>query len=128
MTPDELAKLTPEERRIRIAEKCGWKRKTRKRYAGEDNVSGWEKDGKFNCYPCQFPDYLSDLNAASTLCDFLAAQGWRCHIDNGLDKTWECTFTHSTELDGMAGCPLFHYAPADTLASAICDAFLLTVG
>lgn len=82
------------------------------------------------------PDYLNDLNAAVELCDFLTKRGWTCRCDNGLDRTWECTFTHpirnSTHEynvgieDGKQ--VEQHYGAADTLAEAICQAFLRATG
>ncbi len=84
------------------------------------------------CVGADVPRYMDDLDAALTLVDFLAAQGWRCNLANGLDKTWECEFmrppTAATPKDRIGihcGETLeIHYAPADTLARAICEAFL----
>lgn len=81
------------------------------------------------------PDYANDVRVALSLCDFLAEQGWRCNLGNGLDKTWECEFmrrpTATSREDDIGihqGERLeIHYAPADTLAQAIADCFLLTI-
>lgn len=83
MTTEELAKLTDEQKRIRIAELCGWKKETRNMYGGVKNVQGWgmnthlglgSADRKFTMHPDTFPDYLHDLNAMheaeETLTDF----------------------------------------------------------
>ena len=125
MITEEISKLTPEEKCREIALACGWKRTKRESGIMEYPTSNeqWRKYG----YP---PSYDTDLNAALELCDMLDEQGWRCHIDNGLDKTWECTFTHSvwTMDEGTGDRPVSHYAPADTLAAAISHAFLLVQG
>lgn len=68
--------------------------------------------------PGHHVDPLNDLNACAELIDLLADKGWTCRLDNGLDKTWECTFAKNS-------LPLQqHYAPADKLAVAICRAFV----
>jgi hypothetical protein len=59
MTPEELTKLTPEEKCIRIAELCGWK--LMPVYENQHRY-GWP-DGKHIEPPRRIPDYLNDLNA-----------------------------------------------------------------
>lgn len=77
------------------------------------------KSGDFNFY-CP-PDWPSDLNACEHLINFLADRGWTCRIENGLDKTWECTFE-----TGTSGHKDFkqHYVPDDNLSITICRAFV----
>lgn len=107
--------MKTEAQQIAIAEACGWKYESETDFwrRGDRLIHGEKGKGT------HLPDYPNDLNAAVTLCDFLADQGWNCDINNGLDKTWECTFAKDDEV---------HYAPADTLAAAISQAFLRTLG
>lgn len=102
MTATQLQKLTPEAKRVALAEACGYQRwrypdgeiaiyeggKTwpRERHQAELAASGMP------CDLTTLPDYLGDLNAALTLVDHLAKLGWRCSLANGLDCTWECEF------------------------------------
>jgi hypothetical protein len=136
--------MTPEAQRIAIAEACGWKeceRCTRQLKPKSDGVEirgldptgdhtgGWKEYALL-------PDYLNDLNAAIFLCDFLAERSWNCTLGNGLDKTWECEFyksatdkTHPDNLGQRDGKQIeLHYGSADTLAEAISEAFLRTIG
>lgn len=73
MTPEDLAKLTPEEKRIRIAELCGpWRFKESKDYVviyeGDNtrlryfrNAAAHDTRERLNI--AGVPDYLNDLNA-----------------------------------------------------------------
>ncbi len=68
MTTEELVKLTPEEKRIRIAELCGWKWSPTSDYDafyGPDSVyrGGATHDLKRAIQNAGLPDYLNDLNA-----------------------------------------------------------------
>lgn len=67
MTILEIRALSGEALRIAVAEAEGWKRKTRKMYAGEKNAKGWElRNGdnwKFTTYPALLPDYESNRDA-----------------------------------------------------------------
>lgn len=90
-----------------------------------------------NAQRVSLPDYLTDLNAAISLCDLLADKGWNCRLGNRLDKTWECEFYRpATEqsLSGNVGSIAgidpaeIHYAGAATMAQAIYEAFLHTIG
>lgn len=54
MTPDQLSQLSPEEKRVRIAEFCGIKAK------GYFSKIVWVYGGEMHKHP---PDYLNDLNA-----------------------------------------------------------------
>lgn len=132
---EQIQKLTPEEKRIRIAEACGWVKLAPFLNACGGLTQEWRHPdpvGHRNCTAGEF-DYLDDLNAALTLIDFLAERGWRCNLANGLDKTWECEFmrpptdaTDDDDIGSRQGERLeIRYAPAATLAEAICDGFLL---
>jgi len=55
MTKDQLDKLSPEEKRVKIAEACGWKRITTDGFFIGESPSGEGFQG--------LPDYLNDLNA-----------------------------------------------------------------
>lgn len=106
--------MKPEAQRIAIAEFCGWKRETRKRYAGMDNVKGWGLNThlplgsfgrEFIDSVSQFPDYLSDLNAISEVeqkLDFDQAVKFRFWLSrnssgpNAKYKTVEAAMCHAT--------------------------------
>lgn len=108
--------MKPEAQRIAIAEACGWK--------------GTNKN---NFTP---PDYLNDLTSAISLANHLSDLGWRCECNNGLDKTWEASFwkpansmtppANKGYRDGVI--TEEHYAPADSLSEAICEAGLRAAG
>lgn len=63
MTHEQLAKLTPKEKRVKIAEACGYKKEPRKPY--------WHRDAVWWTIPGQeahrttrsVPDYLNSLDA-----------------------------------------------------------------
>lgn len=132
MTPDDLSKLSDDEKRVRIACTDGY---SLSHFTGHKHCRMWtapDQDPRLQAGTIDtLPDYLNDLNAALTLCDNRADAGWRCELDNGLDKTWECTFTRPANADTLPDNLTFgqeqHYAPGATLARAICDAFLLTL-
>lgn len=134
MTTEEIQKLSPEEKQIAIAEAIGWRR-----ISLVKSRSFWSMGGRLDTdriyEPHEFEAYLDDLNAALTLINFLAERGCRCRLGNGLDKTWECEFmrkptpTTRPEFIGEYDREMMEiiYAPADTLAQAICDGFLLAL-
>lgn len=82
----------------------------------------WHHDDPAQYVKGDLPDWMGDLNAAIQLCDKLAEEGWRCEINNGLDKTWECIFSKTPTR--RPDRTIEHYHPAGTLAEAICGAFL----
>lgn len=135
MTTSQLQKLTPEEKRVKIAEHLGWKLVDLPAHPNGPKLLWMTPEGRqLNMgTPDTVPDYRGDSNAALTLVDHLAKQGWRCNLGNGLDKTWECEFmrsptaaTHPDFIGIHQGETLeIRYVPADTLAEAICDGFLL---
>lgn len=99
--------MTQNEQRIAIAEACGiatWQ--------GDCPDKSLTKEGK------RLPDYPRDLNEAIKLCDRLTGIGWSCEIHQGRDAPWLCIFSR----DEM------HRHAADSLAEAICGAFLRVSG
>lgn len=62
------------------------------------------------------PDYPADTNDAIELCDGPHRGGYNCDIHRAEDGLWRVTFSHPRNRNG--------YAEADTLAAAICEAYL----
>lgn len=130
MTTEQLSQLTPEQKRVKCAELMGYKKHDCNGptcwciHNGED---GMIRTGDFNQLVPNFP---VDANAALTLCDRMAEEGWNAELNNGLDKTWECAFSHSELTKARAGGrePVMHYGCANTLPEAIVSAFLLVKG
>lgn len=126
--------MNANKQRIAIAETVGWKWSPHPKVSHPDKLKWWIHpdlvkmmvgSGVCGAPDGLLPDYLNDLNAAITLCDFLAERGWNCHLDNGLDKTWECIFTRGRTGNENSD---EHYGPGNTMTAAICQAFLRTVG
>lgn len=67
----------------------------------------------------RLPNYLTDADAALTLCDHLAKEGFTPHLTMLPDKSWECIFDKLDEAK-------VHAAP--TMPEAICGAFLRVKG
>lgn len=86
-------------------------------------------------YAHQLPNYPVCNNAALTLCDHLAGEGWRWQL-NGNEEAVQCAFRRTTEVrntpitredyDGNLWIEHSHTAP--TMAEAICGAFLKCKG
>lgn len=115
--------MTPEAQRIAIAEACGFSMVPDKFYF--DRIA-FVKDRE-RWASIDLPDYLNDLNAMHDACAVLAAKGWRCVANMGTDGTWECFFTKRDScscLPGMGD----HYGSGSTLAMAMSEAFLRTIG
>lgn len=120
MNQDELSKLTPEEKRVRCATLMGWKTTNRpsgimvmpELYPGRVDYS----------FP---PEYEQNADAALTLCDRMAEEGWLSEIINRRAGGWECRFWAArAEIGNMPECK----AEAATLHEAIVNAFLLAKG
>lgn len=125
--------LTPEQLRVQCAERIGWTRPHMPQLpkcwqAPVGDTLAWSaQDGN------PLPNYPVDARAALALVDRLAEDGWRCELNCGTGKGWECEFIRKarngskpddcTMVDGFL--MELHYAPADTLPLAICKAFLL---
>lgn len=67
------------------------------------------------------PDYAGNAQDALILVDALREQGWCVTLNNGLDGTWECMADNPLK-------PATVFAPADTMAFAVCRAFLKVHG
>lgn len=117
--------MSPEAQRIAIAEACGWRRDKL-----NDSDKWWHPDGTFIgrfdlwALPSFLPDWPKDLNAAITLCDHLAEEGWRASAQRLTSGQWQFTFV---KLKTSRSCDT-HTHEADTLGEAICGAFLRTRG
>jgi hypothetical protein len=62
MTREQWAELSDEEKRIKVAELCGWRRGALR----DDGSSWWAKPGcrgQYTWTAASIPDYLNDLNA-----------------------------------------------------------------
>lgn len=145
MTTEQLAALSPEQKRVKIAEACGWKREVRKRYAGSSNVEGWGLNThlpegsfgrEFTAVASAFPDFLNSLDsmheAEKTLFKDRHVCGAPC-----LDLDWivylKCIMQGiEPNLGGYVhgGYPSWDIAAtlAHATAAQRADAFLLAVG
>lgn len=105
MTSEEYDKLTDEEKQIKVAELCGWKR----RPVDGNGIAWWEhpEHGRYKpdgvirgCpyYITDVPDYLSDLNACHGFekrlnldqrVKYLKHLGWKV-------GSWQWVATHAT--------------------------------
>jgi hypothetical protein len=136
MTTPKLTDMTPEQMRVACAEELGWSRIDRKpecvsKVAGFKSWlnATWDIGGTppadkgkpedDQSYE-QIPNFLTDLNAAITLCDEMARRGW----------TWEAYQTSPSV--GSTVCfykrTNCHRRLAETLPLAIVGAFLLACG
>lgn len=105
--------MTTEEKRIAIAQACGWVRWS-KIYRGRSE-HGWKKEGHpFLLTP---PDYLNDLNAMHEAERTLSAD------NKTQDQWWEWLKTVCSR-DCAGSCT---YAAAHATAAQRADAFLLTL-
>lgn len=82
------------------------------------------------------PDFVTDPNAALTLCDWMAEREWQTEINQGTGKDWECEFVRLAQ-DGDDPDELtmrrnfrvrIVYGAASTLPLAITRAFLIANG
>lgn len=144
--------MTPDEKRIAIAEACGWVWYRTPRVAYETcehrclflpkiheyegqsaawliradgtericNMAYMEREG-------HLPNYLEDANAACWAAAELGKQGWFCVANMGRSGSWECFFT-KRDTDDVIPRDGDHYGAGDTLAAAITEAFLRTIG
>lgn len=124
MNKEHLNKITPEEKRISIAEICGWVQRIYggwgepnspdDKFGAQDKV--WDRED-------QLPDYLNNLDAITSACQ-----------DHITDKVKQAEFAENLiqiinrKLDGQhrfIGATPFHVATAE--AGDLCDAFLLVM-
>lgn len=66
MTKEELVALTPEQKRVKIAQLCGWEKKRTIPIDGEEIEFWFNGDGNKYVHG-GLPDYLSDLNACAAM-------------------------------------------------------------
>lgn len=124
--------MTPDQQRIAIAGARGYTFHGEATYGGTE-LNGWWKGQEYA--RSGLPQWLDSLDAAITLCDALAKDGWFCQLSNGLDTTWECEFyrkptdeTHPDNIGFFQGANWeLHYAASNTAAEAICQCFLRTL-
>jgi len=119
MNTTELQALTPEQKRIRIAELRGYVRpfRTEFRFAARDGNCGCGEDGLNDAYGNWIPDYLNDLNAMHEA---------EAALDKGQQRDYDYALTEVTtgnRLYGGAGFDVLHATAAQRA-----DAFLLAVG
>lgn len=129
MTTEDLAKLTPEEKRIRIAELCEWTLKPEKCATDRTPVwhdpNGWAHTPEWRDFltrdklpaESKLPDYLNDLNAMYEAEGVLTVA--QCYTYEG----WIGKILGDWKPEDSARTWSFH---ADAAQRA--DAFLLTVG
>jgi hypothetical protein len=114
MTHEQLAKMTPEEKQIRIAEICGWKI--------DDDYEDGALMGHHQVPDSEFlgwdmvPDYLNDLNAMH---DAEKVLGEKCKMYHSVLSFNGDAYLGEDNPDGW----VFHVS-----ASKRADAFLLTLG
>lgn len=129
MTTDELSKLTPKQKRVRCATLMGWQYQDAERWnerrVVDSSGNAWRPTDPRISLVSLLPNYLVDANATLTLCDRMADEGWKSLLLNGLDKTWECTFSNP-KAGGRE--PVMHYGCTETLPEAIVNAFLMAKG
>jgi hypothetical protein len=120
---EELSKLSDEELRVMCAELCGWKKETRKRYAGGHNVQGWgwnthlelgDTKRYFTVSPQNFPNYPADLNAMHE------AEG---QVPDHLEERWRLNI--AVQVDGPSRSSL-KFRIARATARQRCIAFIAT--
>jgi hypothetical protein len=107
--------MNPEQKRIAIAEACGWTRKKGMRAWNRPDGNGWD-------YVAQLPDYLNDLNAMH-------------EAEKVMTKEQMPTFEYYlTEITGSTGMGLRRYfigevfKVAHATATQRADAFIATLG
>jgi hypothetical protein len=108
--------MTPEAQRIAIAETYRWK----KVYKGTKPDNRWiQPDGLHYATTDEIPDYLNDLNTAEPLCQKMHEAGWKV----GLTPRYCLWYVYASHQ--MLG----DFEIENTsLAAAICEAFLRTLG
>lgn len=129
MTKDELAALTPEQKRIKIAEILGWKDIKQGRLMNEfyGRMNGWD-------YKAIVPDYLNDLNACHEM-EKVVIKSSKPWSSGPTEPDW-----YLDNLRKVTGGKLMNHEGLTTLshgsfllivhatAAQRCDAFLLVLG
>lgn len=118
MTPT-LTSLTDDQKCALLAEAQGWINTPR-----DGEVATWSHPGQRLPGGRDFisemglPDPLHDLNAAITLCDMLADNGWKMHFHKGTSETWEVEMYREADS---------HFVIFGPLATAISNCALLAL-
>ena len=115
MTSEEYDKLSAEEKRIKVAELCGWHEKEMRFANSEIVYDAWfHKDKGHHCLTDLLPDYLNDLNA--------------CHeFEKGLDIDQQLRY--EAVLAGVVDCWRHsNWCQFHATAEQRCEAFVLTMG
>lgn len=123
MTAADLSKLTPEQRRVRISNACGWTKEPSPYFRGvilwvnpKGLHSGRDDDPRSGP-----PDYLNDLNACFDMEQMLTAHQWSDYtkaLRKIIKRDRKC------ERTGLIADFWFYHSTA----AQRCEAFLRTVG
>lgn len=120
MTKEELDKMTPEEKRARIAEIVGYK----VHEWGLTYPDGKQSGRGYVSVLDLLPDYLNDLNAITAACREAITDKVQCSVfSENLIQILNRKFDGKPRFIGATP---FHVATAD--ASDLSDSFLLTLG
>lgn len=114
--------MTNEELRVAVAEARGWVFVQSEPDEGGSFAGWWKHPNGAGCgyTDSVLPNFPADHNAAMTLCDALAKEGWSVKMERwDTDNEWSCAFFHKDH-DTI-------YGDAPTLAIAICRAYLAVI-
>lgn len=122
MTPEELAALTPEQKRIRIAKACGWTGIFKKLLMG---YCGDRKGMK------ELPDYLNDLNAChemeKVLLEPARSKRGSSNPSDHAQLLYDMKLMHAVAGLKENYSPFDYFLRSTATAAQRCDAFLLTI-
>lgn len=119
--------MSDEQKRIRIAIACGWRHEHSEDhdafYSPDGITHGWQNGGAFGriakaMEAAKVPDYLSDLNAAFSICDAVSDR-FDVVIRKHNNHHWRVEFCEPSNE---------YSASHESLATAICVAFLAVLG
>lgn len=111
--------MTSEAIRIACAEECGWRYDpASERWWNKAQLEEDESD-EVGTMADGLPGYPSNANAALTLIEALAKEGWTCNLFFDTYR-WNCTFTERNSNDDFATAPTF--------SGAVCECFLRVRG
>ncbi len=109
--PMKLSELTPEQKRIAIAEACGWEY--------DESMEMWLSPSDIHFFEWQIPDYLNDLNAMHEAEKTMSEHQWMEYYSM-LDSI-------TNRSNGKYWGQTRKMAPVFTTAAQRADAFLLTL-
>ncbi len=145
-----VEQMTDDEKRIAIAEACGFvwyrlpQRKDERSYRMlahpliheyDGQIPEWlvRADGTERICNLEYmwreglvPDYPKNANDMLEAVKLISNRGWRCVANSGTDGTWECFLTKSKD-DRITPSEGDHYGAADTLTGALVEAFLRVI-